>query len=109
MIKSNIQYEFRASPHSANWSGNHFIIVSKSILSLCAFITISGAGSIGLYVNLDKTEFMCFNQDCSITSLIVKPLKLLDQFIYLGNNISSPESDANTHIGKAWTAINNLM
>ena len=35
-------------------------------------------------MNSDKTEFMCFNQDAAIcSSLNSKPLKLIDQFIYL--------------------------
>ena len=33
------------------------------------------------------------------------PLKFGDQFTYLGHSISSTESDINTRIGKAWTAI----
>ena len=32
-----------------------------------------------------------------------------DQFIYLGSNISSTESDFNILIGKAWTTIDRLM
>ena len=37
-----------------------------------------------------------------------KPLKLVDQFTYLGSNISSTESDVNLRIPKAWTAIDRL-
>ena len=33
------------------------------------------AKSIGLYVNLDKIDFMCFNHDGFISSLNGKPLK----------------------------------
>ena len=46
---------------------------------------------------------MCFNRDGA--SLNGKPLKIVDQFIYLGRNISSTESDINILIAKAWTAI----
>ena len=35
-----------------------------------------------------------------------KPMKIIDQFIYVGSNISSTESDVDIHIGKAWTTIN---
>ena len=35
------------------------------------------ARSIGPYVNSDKTEFMCFNQDGAISSLNSKTLKLV--------------------------------
>ena len=66
------------------------------------------ARGIGLYVNSDKTEFMCFKQDGDISTLDGKPLKLVDQFTYLGSNISSTESDVNIRIGKAWTAIDRL-
>ena len=40
------------------------------------------ARGFDLYVNLDKTEFMCFNHEDAISSLNSKPLKL-DQFTYL--------------------------
>ena len=35
----------------------------------------------GKNVISDKTEFICFNQDCTISSWNMKPLKLLHQFI----------------------------
>ena len=57
-------------------------------------------GGLGLYMDLDKTEFMCFNQDGAISSSNEKPLKSTDQFIYLGSNISSTESDVNIHVSK---------
>ena len=60
-----------------------------------------------VYANSDKTEFMCFNKD-SVISLNDKPLKLVDQFIYLGSNISSTESNVNVCIDKGWTGINRL-
>ena len=58
------------------------------------------AGSIGLYVNANNTEFMCFKQE-AISTLRDKPLELADQFTYLGNNISSTESDVNIRLLKA--------
>ena len=39
------------------------------------------AGGIGLHVNADKTEYMCFNQRGDISSLIGPCLKLVDKFI----------------------------
>ena len=51
-------------------------------------------------MNLDETEFMSFKQDEAIISLNGKPLKLVDQFIYLSSNITSTVSDVNIHIGK---------
>ena len=44
-----------------------------------------------------------FNQNDAISSLNKKPLKLVDQFIYFGSNISSTESDVNRHISKVYT------
>ena len=35
-------------------------------------------------------------------------LKLVDQFIYLGSNTSSTESNVNIYIGKTWTIIDKL-
>ena len=51
---------------------------------------------------------MCFNQDGTTSSLNEKPLKSVDQFLYLGSNISSTESDVNICTGKAWTAFDRL-
>ena len=51
---------------------------------------------------------MCFNQDGVISTLNVKPLKLVDQFIYLSSNISSTESDVNICMGKAQITIDRL-
>ena len=67
------------------------------------------ARGIGLYMNSDKTEFMCFKQDAAISTLNDKPLKSVDHFTYLGSNVSSTESDVNKCIGKAWTAIDRLL
>ena len=41
------------------------------------------------------------NQDGAISSLDGKSLKLVDQFIYFGSNISSTESNDNTCRGEA--------
>ena len=49
---------------------------------------------------------MCFKLDDTIISIFSgKPLKLVDQFIYLGSNISSTESDVNMCIEKARSPI----
>ena len=64
---------------------------------------------IGLHVNRDKTEYMCFNQKGDISTLNSGPLKLLDKFTYLGSTVSSTENDINTRLGKALTAIDRLL
>ena len=64
--------------------------------------------SIGLYVNSDKTEYMCYWPNGDIFTLDGKRLKVVDNFTYLGRDISSTERDINTRIGKAWTAMDRL-
>ena len=39
------------------------------------------------------------------STLSSKPLKLLDQFTYLGSNISLAERDVKKRIGKTWSDI----
>ena len=63
------------------------------------------AAGISLYVNADKTEYMCFNQRCDISTLNGSSLKLVDKFIYQGSSVSSTEKDVNTQLAKVWTAI----
>ena len=52
------------------------------------------ARGIGLSVNSDKMEFVCFKQDGAISTINGKCLKIVDQFAYLGSNISSTESNS---------------
>ena len=54
------------------------------------------AKNVGLYVNSDKTEFICFKKKGGMSTLNGKPLKPVEQFTYLCSNISSTESDINT-------------
>ena len=62
---------------------------------------------IVLHVNAHKTEYMCFNHT-GISTLNGSPLKLVDTFAYLGSSVSSTETDINTRLAKAWTAIDRL-
>ena len=48
---------------------------------------------------------MDFYQDGAIFSLNSKSLTLIDQFTYLGSNISSTESAVNKRMSKTWTAV----
>ena len=66
------------------------------------------AAGIGLHVNADKTEYMCFNQRGHISTLDGWFFKLVDKFTYQGSSISSTENDINTWLAKAWTAIDRL-
>ena len=54
------------------------------------------AAGIGLHVNADKTEYMCFNQRDDISILNGSSLKLVDKFTYLRSRVSSTETDINT-------------
>ena len=67
------------------------------------------AVGIGLHVNADKTEYMCFNQRGNICTLNGSPLKLVEKFTYLGNSITSTENDINTRLAKAGTVIGRLL
>ena len=66
------------------------------------------AVGIGFHVNAHKTEYMCFNKKGDISTLNVSSLKLVDKFTYLGSSVSSTETDINTRLAKAWTAIDSL-
>ena len=64
------------------------------------------AACIGLHVNAHKTEYICFNQRGNISTLNSSSLNIVDKFTYLGSTVSSTETDINTRLAKAWTAIN---
>ena len=58
-------------------------------------------------MNTNKTE--CFNREGTISSLNGGPLKLVDKFTYIGNSVSSTESDVSMRLANAWTAIDRLL
>ena len=66
------------------------------------------AAGIGLHVNANKTEYMCYNQTGNIATLDGASLKLVNKFTYLGSSVSSTEKDINTRLTKAWTASDRL-
>ena len=57
------------------------------------------AVSIGLHVNAQKTEHMCFNQTGDISTLNGSTLNLVDKFTSLGSSISSTQTDIDTNKG----------
>ena len=63
----------------------------------------------GFPVNEDKTEFMCFNQRGDICILNERSLKLVDKFIYLGNNVLFIENDIKMQLAKVWATIDRLL
>ena len=60
---------------------------------------------IHLFVNANKTEYMCFNREGAISTLNGGPLKLVDKFMYLCCSVSSTESDVNIRPRKTRTDI----
>ena len=60
--------------------------------------------SIGLHVNADKPEYICFNQSRDVYTLTGGSLKLVDKFTYQGSSVSSTEKDINTRLAKAGIA-----
>ena len=64
---------------------------------------------IGLHVNAHKTECIGFNKKGDIFTLNGSSLKLVDKFTYLGSSASSTETDINTWLAKACTAIERLL
>ena len=66
------------------------------------------AAGIGLHVNAQKTEFMCFNQKGDISTRDGTSLKLVDKFTYIGSSVSSTEKDIDSRLTKAWIAIDRL-
>ena len=63
------------------------------------------AGGIGLHVNKNKTEYMCFNQRGDISTLKGGPLKLVDKFTFLGSSISSNENNINAWLAIDWLSV----
>ena len=66
------------------------------------------ATGIGLHLNTDKTEYICFNQRGDISTLNGRCLKLVDKFTYLGSSVSSTETATDTRLAKIWTANDRL-
>ena len=59
------------------------------------------AATIGLYVNADETEYMCFYQRGNISKRNTSSPNLVDKFTNLGSNVSSTEKDINMRLAKA--------
>ena len=66
---------------------------------------LRSASGRGLHGNAHKTEYMCFNQTGDISTENGNSLKLVDEFTYQGSSVLSTETDIDTRLAKAWTAI----
>ena len=51
---------------------------------------------------------MCLNQTGDISTLNGRAQKLFDKFTYLGSSVPSNETDIDTRLAKAWTALGRL-
>ena len=80
-----------------NYADDIALPANKSIQAetLRHSLELSAAG-IGLHVNADKMENICFNTRGDISTLNSSSLKLVDKFTYLGSSVSSTETDTNT-------------
>ena len=63
---------------------------------------------IGLHVNADKTEYICFNQRGDISIVNGSSLKQVDKFTYQGSSVTSTEKNINMRLEKASTTIDKL-
>ena len=55
---------------------------------------VPGSGSIALYMNADKTEYMCFNKKReNISTLFAGSLIFVDEFMDRGSSYSFTECD----------------
>ena len=63
------------------------------------------ARGFGFQVNVNKTKYMCFNQERANSTLNGNSLKSVDKFTYLCSCISFSESDVSWCLAKTWTTI----
>ena len=94
MIFSRNYFKYRLS----RWSSVNIPTLVKSLLHSLEQVL----ESIGLFVNTNKTELVCFKQGGATSSLV-------DKFIYLSSNILFTESDVNLNQAKVWTAVNRII
>ena len=66
------------------------------------------AEKIGLKINAKKTEYIVYNHQGAIKTTKDQQLKSVDNFVYLGSNIASTQTDVEARIAKAWSIINKL-
>ena len=66
------------------------------------------AKRVGLIINIEKTQFMAFNQPAGVASIIEldgKQLKEVPDFQYLGSRMASAAADLKHRSALAWTAF----
>ena len=74
----------------ADYTGDIAILANASHQAETLLHSLGQAtAGIGLHVNANKTECMCFNQTGDISTLDGSSLKLVDKFTYQGSSVSS--------------------
>ena len=91
----------------ANYADDLALLANTLVLTKSLQHSLEQA--VGGIVNANKTKFMSFKQEGAISTLSGKSLKLVDQFKYLSNNISSTESNVNVQLANMLTAIKGLL
>ena len=66
------------------------------------------AESIGLHMNANKTEWMYFNREGTISTQKGSSLKLVDKFTYLSSRVLYTKSYVSIRLAKMWTASDKL-
>ena len=69
------------------------------------------AKEIGLNINIDKIEYINFNQNNNLhmESIGGNMIKRVEVFKHLGSFIKSTERDINIKIAKVWAALNSMQ
>lgn len=70
----------------------------------------SEAAGVGLIANAKKTKIMAFNHNTKpeIKTSDSSTLEIVEEFLYLGSNVSSTKADIKRRIALAWSASNKL-
>ena len=64
--------------------------------------------TVGLKVNIKKTQNMNINSNKTVKSIDGEVLKNVDNFIYLGSEIGSTDKEIKIRIAKSWAALDKL-
>ena len=75
---------------------------------LLVLVLYIAAKEIELCINNKKTECMLLNHTGIVKSLNGNTIKQVENFSYLGSEISSTAKDVSSRIGKVWIALNIL-
>ena len=82
----------------AGYTDDIALLVNTPTLAKSLLHSLEWAASgIGIQLNVDKTEYMCFNKRPDTSTLNDGPLKLV-KFTCLRSSVSMPEMDINTRL-----------